>query len=175
MNEFLRYRFLVDSGVDVFCKSEIKSLQKVFRFSDDYFRFLLINGNWPLITISTNISSSCMYDNLVFLEQTNEDCIFSPYIFIVGRWTEDKLIGEVLVGSHKGAIVLIEEDKYCDIDSIEELLEDLDIDNVEYHLQCDFKTVNTLLSEELGIIKLLECSFIDFLENRLLVTGEIRC
>lgn len=41
MNEFLRYRFLIDSGVDVLFKHEINGLRHTYNFSDDYFRFFV--------------------------------------------------------------------------------------------------------------------------------------
>lgn len=175
MNEFLRYRFLIDSGVDVLFKNEINSLQFTYNFSDDYFRFLLVNSNSALKRIAGDVSIFFGYgeDNLDVLEEINEESFFSPYIFIMGRWDKDTLIGEVLVGEHKGAVVLLDEEQYCDIDSIEELFED--IDNVECLMKCDASIVRMLLSEELGVAKVLECSFIEFLENRLLLGNGHRC
>lgn len=177
MNEFLRYRFLIDSGVDVLFKDEISSLQCTYKFSDDYFRFLLINSHPSVRSIEGKMSFFMLHTlhQLDALEEMNEDSIFSPYIFILGRWNKEMLVGEVLVGEHKGAIVFIEEEKYCDIDSIEELLEDMDIEDVHLVLKNDGDTVSILLAAEGGVMTVLEHSFTDFLDNRLLLTSEVIC
>lgn len=173
MNEFLRYRFLVDSGVDVLFKREISSLQCSYQFSDDYFRFLLISSGSSLVQTSTEVSffDLSVHNTSETLEEVNEDSIFSPYIFIIGRWSRDMLIGEVLVGDRKGAIVLIAEDKICDIDSIEELLEDMDVEDIHIALKNDGDTVTALLSDGSGVMTVLEHSFYEFLDNRLLLAS----
>lgn len=176
MNEFLRYRFLIDSGVDVLFKDEISSLQCTYKFSDDYYRFLLINSHSSVTRLDSKMSFFTLHTphHLDTLEEMNEDSIFSPYIFIMGRWNKEMLVGEVLVGEHKGAIVFIEEEKYCDIDSIEELLEDLDIEDIHLVLKNDCDTVAILLSEYTGVMNVSELSFMEFLDNRLLLSS-LKC
>lgn len=113
-------------------------------------------------------------DHVLSIQEMNEDSIFSSYIFIIGRWDEHTLIGELLIGEHKGAIVLLDENQYCDIDSVEELLEDTDLD-IEYILQDDIQTLTALLSDEVGVISVLDYSFVEFFENRLVGLTELRC
>ncbi|MEK6494456.1 hypothetical protein [Myroides odoratimimus] len=174
MNDFLRYRFLIDSGVDVLFKHEINGLRHTYNFSDDYFRFLLVSSHTPLMKTVASVSffTFTSTDHVLSIQEMNEDSIFSSYIFIIGRWDEHTLIGELLIGEHKGAIVLLDEQQYCDIDSVEELLEDTDL---EYILQDDIQTLAALLSEEVGVIRLLDYSFVDFFETRLASLTELRC
>ncbi|WP_036471330.1 hypothetical protein [Myroides odoratimimus] len=176
MNEFLRYRFLIDSGVDVLFKHEINGLRHTYNFSDDYFRFLLVSSHTALMRTVASVSffTFTTTDHVLSIQEMNEDSIFSSYIFIIGRWDEHTLIGELLIGVHKGAIVLLDENQYCDIDSVEELLEDTDLD-IEYILQDDIQTLTALLSEEVGVISVLDYSFVEFFENRLVGLTELRC
>lgn len=164
MDVLCRSQFLIDLGVDVLNSKHIAQLQREYKFSEDCYRYLLANESLSnrerlCDTISHREQVVFCISNIIEL---NEESIFSPYIFFFAR-KGMSLIGEILVGEHKGEIVSIEEELYCDIDSLEELLEDLDI-SVTYAFKDENRIIKELMKPSLQIVILLEKSFEKFIE-----------
>ncbi|MEC4117015.1 hypothetical protein VSP20_08535 [Myroides phaeus] len=164
MDVLCRSQFFIDLGIDVLNSKHIVQLQREYNFSEDCYRYLLANESLSNVVDLCDIGSH--REQVVFCNSTiieiNEESIFSPYVFFFAR-EGMLLIGEVLVGEHKGEIVSIVEDLYCDIDSLEELLEDLNI-SITYAFNDENRIIKELMKPSLQVFTLLEKSFEKFIK-----------
>lgn len=166
MKDFCRNSFLVDLGIDVVYSKQIAQLRIAYAFSEECYRFLLAKDNTLIGDCKEelyflNLESNVATNNLI---EVNEESIFSPYIFFFARRGRHQLIGEITVSPFMGYIVSLNEEQFCDIDSIEELLEEYDI-SVDTVLGDEEMLLRTLLSASRGIIAIASESFSDFLEE----------
>lgn len=166
MKDLCRNSFLVDLGVDVTHSKQIAQLQKEYAFSEECYRFLLANDN-TTVNWSSEELQFLEYGNIdstINLLDVNEESIISPYVFFFARNGAGQLIGEITTGLYSGYIVMFNEEQFCDIDSLEELLEDCDV-CVEALLGDTEEVMNTLLSESNGIMFLVAESFTEFISE----------
>lgn len=133
MESYERLQFLVDYGLNLFNDDEAKKLFHLYQFSEECYRFLLlqstmiekkhgVNDCFKFLNFSSNEDE---FDIIEF----NEDSIFSSYVFFFASNGDGKYYGEILSGGYKGRIICIDLNQYSDIDSLEELLEDIYLDN----------------------------------------------
>lgn len=163
MKDLCRNSFLVDLGIDVKHSKQIAELQKRNAFSEECYRFLLAQSN----TLLTNSENALNFfdlesdDSAYNLIEVNDDSIFSPYVFFFARRGKHHLIGEITSAPYKGYIVSLDEEQFCDVDSLEELLEDCDV-CVDTILGDEAAVIQTLLSPSVGIMTIVSESFTSF-------------
>ncbi|WP_010255363.1 SMI1/KNR4 family protein [Myroides injenensis] len=165
MESYSRLKFLVDYGLNLFNDEEAKKLFHLYQFSEECYRFLLLQSTVEVKEDEENncfkfLNFSSNEDEFDIIE-FNEDSIFSPYVFFFASNGGGKYYGEILSGGHKGRIICIDLNQYSDIDSLEELLEDIYLDNSIDSLDQEY-IIDLLLQIDVQNFTLQSVSFESF-------------
>jgi hypothetical protein len=175
--------------------SKVKELQNKYGFSEEYATFLETQNGFNSVIVDnesnventdyvtkTNESVEDFYQDVAFLygigdnlehyydlEHEIEVNIFSKHFFIIGRDAGGNEFVEILHGKYKGYIGCIDHDMYAGNETLDEFIEDMDLEGFEegsLKKQC-----NMLVDEDLGLMVLHAKNMNDFILNKLFVNS----
>lgn len=187
MDKFVQFQFLIENGVDVMSRGEVKKLQRKYGFSEEMYRFLLLlharSGSQEEVfssffsTLETTVAAygnavSTWYtmfdlDDTFNIVERNEDTIFSGYFFVFAKTNNGSEFAEVLIGPEKGNIIMIQEHICEGLDSLEEFFEDYSTYETDYSLLSEEEVVGSLLAFDQSLFETETTSFNLFLERQL--------
>ncbi|MDR0228658.1 MAG: hypothetical protein LBI72_06295 [Flavobacteriaceae bacterium] len=187
MEKFVQFQFLIENGVDVISKGEVRKLQRKYGFSDEMYKFLLllhsnaVNREDDFSTLLTTLNKTTTLHNEVVstwytlfdlddmfnIAERNEDTIFSGYFFVFAKTSNGGEFAEILVGPEKGSIVLIQEYICEGIDSLEEFFEDYSTYDTDYSLLSEEEVVGNLLMLDQSFFQTNTTSFNLFLDKQI--------
>ena len=166
-------------------KDRVASIQKDYKFSDDYASFLLSQNGFLVSSLEEDIRKNdylseseedsegkpgfrVLYglnsnDKYYDLEDNLQSFIFKDYFFPIGSDYGGNDFVEILAGKFKGYIASLDHELYAAFDSLEEFIEEFKLENFD-ELPKGEKT-DMLSSDNIGIAWIVAPSMQIFTEN----------
>lgn len=144
MEQYNRHCFFIDSGVNIPIGKEISKLQVRFGFSEEMRKLLLIQSyskgtlafhqsqlDWKEEDEPIQWYTLDALDDTFDVIERNEDLILSEFLFVFAQDREGNQFAEITKGGMKGTIVWFNSLYYADVDSLEELMEEENGDQMD--------------------------------------------
>lgn len=175
-------------------KNRITSLQKSCSFSDEYATFLRTQNGFSFATLEEDLNHKqylveskdvteghadlrVLYgldsgDQYYDLQENMDSFIFKEIFLPIGVDYGGNELVEILVGQFKGYIASLDHEMYGGNSSIEEFVEEFELD--EFHAMSTDDRADLLMDEKIGLIWLFAPSIKDFIELSMYCDDDFR-